>query len=367
MGWLVDRLTPYKQEQPRWHDLAVALETYWDTYQTPAVERIEHMRSVFTADNEDLEMLLKEAGVQFEVAIPVVRDNLAFAYSWRAYEIHRKDRQETIEQILKRDYSGVFVRWEALFAPKSRPYGDVFFAESELAYYNLAPEDVHRTYRGKVMANLTGLNAIGVRKEVFRENVRRKLEVLRPAHIVYSGEMFFQVFRAEVEPISVAIGGAQSQSHSHVLLALSPYRYDDVGADEQRLDHQTLGFAHQGGHAQRAEFWPAQPWQLDLGLPGVEGDARSRAGMLSINANSSYLLSNFTLRAKFKKGDKLLSDTIGDVSFTLSAPVSASAGSQKVTRHVPALASWPATKGPRLDDVPADFCPLDMTYEVTNG
>lgn len=367
MGWLVDRLTPYKQSQPRWHDLAVALETYWDTYQTPAVERIEQMRSVFTANNEDLEMLLREAGVQFEVAIPVVRDNLAFAYSWRAYEIHRKDRQETIEQILKRDYSGVFVRWEPLFAPKHLPYGEMFLAESELASYGLTLDDVHRTYRGKVMANLTGLNAIGVRKDEFRASVGRKIEVLRPAHIVYDGEMFFQVFRAEVEPFNAVNGASLSRSHSHLLLALSPYRYDEVGADEQCLDHQPLGSSHQGGLAHRTDFWPSQPWRLDLELPGVEGDTAERAGLLKAESRTIYPLGDFTLETTFKTGNKLLSDTIGNSLYTLTAPAYASAAAHKAKRHAPATTIRPIAKGPRLDDVAADFCPLDMTYEVTNG
>lgn len=472
MGWLVDRLTPYKQAQPRWHDLALALEAYWDTYQTPAVERIEQMRSVFTANNEDVEMLLREAGVQFEVAIPVVRDNLAFAYSWRAYEIHRKDRHETIEQILRRDYSGTYVRWESLYAPKSQPYGHAFLTEGELETHGLTLDDVHRTYRGKVIANLTGLNAQGVRKEEFRASVSRKIEVLRPAHIVYDGEMFFQVFRAEFEPIVAVNAARRSKSHTHLFLSLDPSRYDEVPADAKCLDYQPIGtlrslagathhvevwpaglpwrldmgstidghywplpgvegsrtkrtgtlgsktgkaspmgtftsrvifktddallmgaVSHrevvlsasaeaQASNAKRAahsvEAWPTGlPWRLDMGsmtdghyqaLPGVEGDQTKRVGTLSGKAGKSSLLGNFTSQVTFRAGNTLLSDTIGNRKVAFSVRAEAQANNAKARQCAPAKTVRQPAIGPRFDDVPADFSPLDMNYEVvTDG
>lgn len=288
MGWLVDRLTPYKQQQPRWHDLAVALETYWDTYQTPAVERIEHMRSVFTADNEDLEMLLKEAGVQFEVAIPIVRDNLAFAYSWRAYEIHRKDRQSTLEQILRRDYSGVFVRWLPLYAPKHLPYGSLFLSEQDLRFSSYTRDDVYQTYRGAVQVNLSGLQLAGVSAGEFSTAVRRKLDALRPAHIVYEGEYYFQAFRAEIELLARNGQRTLSRRAARLLFSLRTL-FDDTPADESPCDVVPLQsrFISQG---QGGITWAAMPlWRLDAGsfidedywpLPGIEGEQRSPAGQL---------------------------------------------------------------------------------------
>jgi len=379
MSWLLERLTPYKQSQPRWADLARALETYWDTYNAPALDRIEAMRSVFSADEEDIRALLDEAGIKFEVAVPLVRENRAFAYAWRAYEVHRKDRQATLEQILARDYSGTFVRWMPLYAPRNLPYGDMFLAEPEVTAMGMTRADVHDTYRGKVAANLTGLTASGIRKEAFRSAVRRKVETLRPAHIVYDGEMFFQVFRAEIDPFQSGSTTRKSASHTHLMLALSPYRFDDLAADVAILDHQPLGtLRHKDGRRHHVEAWPAgQPWSLDAGstvdgdylpLPGIEGDSRSRVGSLGKGASQSFLTGKITLKATAETAFSLPFDTLINHSFTLAASASAETNRDTVARSAPAATRRAAISGgPRMDDVPADFAPLDMIYEAAHG
>lgn len=289
MGWLVERLTPYKQDQRRWYDLAVALEQYWDTYNTPALERIEQMRSVFTADDEDVESLLREAGVQFEVAIPIVRDNLAFAYSWRAYEIHRKDRHETLEQILRRDYSGVFIRWLPLYAPKDVPYGERFLTEQEIEFSEYSRDDLYQTYRGAVQVNLSGLQINGVSAEGFAAAVRRKLDVLRPAHIVYDGEYFFQAFRAEFEVWLRNGGNHHGWRAGRLLFSMLPL-FDDIPADDIALDKHPVSSAHLTRWMAPAAPWREMPlWGLDAGshadgtywpLPGIEGERHHPAGTL---------------------------------------------------------------------------------------
>lgn len=376
MSWLVDRLTPYKQSEERWRDLARALEEYWDTYSAPALERIEQMRSVFTAHDEDIEMMLSEAGIRFEVAVPLVRNHLAFAYTWRAYEIHRKDRQGTLEQILARDYAGAVVRWMPLFAPRDAPYGTSFLSSLELEWTGVSRSDVHHTYRGKVLANLTGLTARGIRKDGFRAAVRRKIDALRPAHIVYDGEMFFQVFLAEMGAVLATNAVSSSRSHTHLLLALSPYRFDELPADTQRLDHQPFGsLRHESARSHALQAWDMEkPWRLDMGsldggeylpLGGIEGDELSRCGSLGAHRETASFLGRVTLQATFLTGFSLPFVTRANRSFTIPASASADACQGRVAQGAPARTFRPATpKGPRLDDVPADFAPLDMTYEV---
>lgn len=235
MGWLVDRLTPYKQSQPRWVDLARALEDYWDTYNTPALDRIEQMRSVFTAHGEDVEKLLSEAGIQFEVAVPLIDSNRAFAYAWRGYEIHRKDNAEVLASVLARDFSGLDVRWEPLLAPKDMPYGvGRMLTAYEIELIGADRADYYRTYRGVVMANLSGIRSVGYDTAGFSEVIARKVDALRPAHVVHEGEMFFQVFRAEIAPELDHVRGFESVGM--LAMGFRRYCFDTTPADEVTLD-----------------------------------------------------------------------------------------------------------------------------------
>lgn len=289
MGWLVDRLTPYKQSQPRWHDLAVALETYWDTYNTPAIERIEQMRSVFTAHNEDVEALLSEAGVQFEVGLPIIDGNRAFAYAWRSYEIHRKDNAAVLGQVLSRDFSGLDVRWEPLFAPKSLPYGEgELLTKHDIELMGLDRTAYFRTYRGVVLANLSGIHSVGYDTEGFSEAVGRKVDALRPAHVVHEGEYFFSVFRVLIE-LSMRLY-KHSENIQPYWFGLGTRYLDDDATDGEHLDQRpliTLRDTKVLSHALLS--WAMPKWGLDIGeevdgaywgLHGCEGDDRQVFGVL---------------------------------------------------------------------------------------
>ena len=289
MGWLVDRLTPYKQTQPRWHDLAVALESYWDTYHTPAVERLEQMRSVFTAHAEDIEWLLEEAGVQFEVGIPILQDNRAFAYAWRSYEIHRKDNASVLGQVLSRDFSNLEVRWEPLYAPKNVPYGEgALLMRGEFDLVGANREDYYRTYRGVALTNLSGVYSVGHTPETFQGAVRRKIDALRPAHIVYEGEYFYTVFRALIELLSHGVGERDLIQHATFDLGVKRFDLDNVDGD--RLDRPPFFIEGDRYLVARPIGALAMPdWGLDSGaiidgdywaLRSIEGAPRSMFGVL---------------------------------------------------------------------------------------
>ncbi|MDX5979548.1 hypothetical protein [Vreelandella alkaliphila] len=289
MGWLVDRLTPYKREQPRWHDLAVALETYWDTYNTPALERIEQMRSVFTAHNEDVEALLREAGVQFEVGLPIIDGNRAFAYAWRSYEIHRKDNAAVLGQVLSRDFSGLDVRWEPLLAPKNKPYGHgEFLTLHDIELMGLDRHDYFRTYRGVVMANLPGIHSVGYDTEAFSAAVKRKVDVLRPAHVVHDGEYFFSVFRSLIElPVHLY---RHAENVQPTWFELGARYLDNDAQDGEHLDQSPLeSMRDTNALSKRLLSWEMPAWGLDAGkiidgsywgLIGIEGDKRQAFGVL---------------------------------------------------------------------------------------
>lgn len=242
IDWLRDRLTPYKQKEIRWHDLARALEEYWDAHSTPALERLENLKSVFTSTDTDIEKLLRELGIKFEVALPIFPDNLPFAYAWRLYEIHRKDRADTLAQILRRDFPDVEVLWQPLFARKGVPYGEEFLTEQEAAF--LPSDQIYRTYRGRVLVSQDDLRRTGVDLVEFEKTCKRKMEVLRPAHIVYDDVTFFRATAALFCPARIERGCRRTTVSPHYLTFSLIGRYDEVAADVQTTDLEPISSAY---------------------------------------------------------------------------------------------------------------------------
>lgn len=242
--WLWERLTPYKQEEQRWADLAVAIEEFWDTHHQPHLQRIADLRSVFDAHRDDVSRMMTEAGIQFEVGIPLVESNRAFAFAWRAYEIHHKDHAETLTQVLSRDFSGAEVRWEPLMAPRGQPYGEGYMmTEHEIDLLGLDSDDYHRTYRGVITANLTGVLAVLGNKAEFERVTNKKVQSLRPAHIVHDGNRFYQMTRSDLGP-DVSFNGRHHEFSSTLLVGAGQQKaFDYMPLDEVALDEDPLQHA----------------------------------------------------------------------------------------------------------------------------
>lgn len=368
--WLEKRLTPYKQEQPRWRDLAVALQEYWDLYNTPHLERLENLRSVFTAHDEDIETLMREAGIQFEVALPVMQDNRSLAYAWRSYEVHRKDRKHVIEGILSRDYSNLFVRWMPLFAPKDLEYGHRFLSPMEFELYNYTMDDMYQTYRGILVTNLTHLYQHGSDKYDFGAAAQRKMDILRPAHITYEGALYFQVFKAEF-PIIIE----NAATHELITMPLpwcNPRQFDRVPADERILDGGCFSYPHGTINTIRyvsepMDIWPFdKPWSLDAGsyadgfywsLYGHEKDKRRRFGGLGSRSDSFFInpdkieavLANKSAKERLSGNIFSLIRRFDDLPADLGALDLGGLGADIKSDKVSRLDAWPFDKAWSLD------------------
>lgn len=281
-------MTPAQEKSERWTDLAKAIESYWNLYAEPSADAEERARSVFTADDADVDLKLSELGTKFEVALPITPSSKAMAYTMRAYEIHRKDNQDTLEIILQRDFAGAAIKWLPLSAPKDLPYGYMFFSAMDFPWLdqNYPLENLWQTSRGAVAVDSSAALYYGFTRREIEDAIRRKLTELRPAHIVFDGIKFFSIHVIPVEPVEIDQGLNISVAHFPAIDAdpFLPFRFDDNRLDDWKLDWFTpLSIGRREIVTRHAPVAMASRfhWRLDMGwevggkwvgVPGIEAD-----------------------------------------------------------------------------------------------
>lgn len=202
-NWLVKRLSPNRAKNERWVELTESIQQFWDEEFEPHIDSYERLRSIFTADEEGIDQRLAELGSKFEVALPILPSSKAIAYSLRAYEIHRKDRRVSIEEMLQRDFKGAVIKWLPLFAVVGEDYGTRFLTEIEVSQSGLSADQVYRTNRGKTLVNAPAAHESGYSNLEIQLAVERKLKQVKPAHIVYDGVQFISIFVIPVKPVKI--------------------------------------------------------------------------------------------------------------------------------------------------------------------
>ncbi|WP_163836780.1 hypothetical protein [Spartinivicinus ruber] len=231
--WLVNRLTASKQSSERWVQLAQALETFWDEQFTPAIERVENSRSIFTASPEDLEKALADMGSFFDVFMPIAETNKPLAIAWRRDELHYKDTSLPVQSILARNFSGLNTRWEPLYAKDAAAYQQrLFYSADEVHDLGHELDDYFLTSRGRLWVDLRHLRLLQVSRTEFETIVRQEIEKIRPTHIVYEGELFQLSIHFKAKPDRLLIETQKTERTAHL-----PYQ-DQIKAP--RLDWQTF-------------------------------------------------------------------------------------------------------------------------------
>lgn len=285
--WLSKRLTPAKAKNERLTELFEVVEGMWDKSVEPFSVEIDSARSIFTASDREVDIRLSEMGRAFEVALPAPAGSKALAFVQRRSEIHRKNYEGKLNDILGRDFGGVIIRWLPIYAEKSKPYGTSFHNEVTLKDSDLKPHEIYMTSRGRTLVNLSDAYAKGLTRAQISAAIKRKMDALRPAHIVYDGEFFITIFKFIVEDIifqdfAPRIARTRNIFDLEVNSIIKAYRFDDIAADEMRLDRapiQTIQSVRTVAIF-NAERLARMPWRLDLGfcvggqfvsVPGVEG------------------------------------------------------------------------------------------------
>lgn len=372
-NWLTSRLTPANAQSERWTDLAKAVEAFWDQNFEPSMDAFERSRSVFTADDADITLKLAERGKKFEVALPITPSSMAMAYAMRSYEIHQKDHQDALEIVLQRDFGNVVIRWMPLKAPIALPYGELFITDVENQWIGIPESELWQTSRAKVLVDTSAALAFGLDRPAVAAALQRKLDELRPAHIVYDGMLFISWFPIEVAPVVPGAGPRISRARFATVDAdpLLAFRLDDFRLDDFQLDWfspLSLGRSQTGTHMAPARVPFRFPWRLDMGweigghfraIPGTEGDTVEPLYMLGAESETQDKIAVFP--TDFSAGpvestQVHLFETLGDVALERGTGSVTTLSSPFVSDLSP-LADMPS-----LDDVPLDFAPLDLRY-----
>ncbi len=234
--WLKKRLSPAKRDEPRWIELAEALQSMWETYFDPAYSAMLDMRSIYTASPNDLKRRIREMGEYFSPDYPTEFDQ-PLAVAWRKSELERKSTEYILSSTFKRNFSGLAIDWVPLYAKKSEPYGAAWYQESEIegdasSYY--------LTSRGKVRVDLAIIyTEKDYTKGEFKAVVDRLVRRLKPLHIVYQGLHFTATVNVPTVYFSASGGYSRREAEGHAQFLSSSLHFDDIAADVRQLDYMS--------------------------------------------------------------------------------------------------------------------------------
>jgi len=184
IDWLKKRLSPVKDDTPRWLQFSEAIQELWETYFDPASDRMKRAKSIYTADSVDMQREIGGLGDFFQ-AIPEEED-MAIAVAWRKLELLFKDREYIIVSTFARKFLGLPVTWMPLWAKKSEDYGVAYYPQDEVSNF----DDYYLTSRGKLTVNIDEMTARGISIDDFVAHVDARLDTIKPLHILYEGTIY---------------------------------------------------------------------------------------------------------------------------------------------------------------------------------
>lgn len=202
-NWLVDRLTKARAGEPIWKDFAQALQDLINNHAEEYITRLRRKVSLFDADKRDLDQILRELGDFFALG-NVEDENLPIVIMQRQDQIHQKKTIYPLVNTLVREFNGIKVTWEALYAPVDQeryPYGTKFVIEREIAEEAIPRDEWFMTSRGVIRVPMLevrrafdgGSDADAAVSE-FEELLKSVIYPLIPLRIVCDGQQYFLSF-----------------------------------------------------------------------------------------------------------------------------------------------------------------------------
>lgn len=211
-GWFKNQLTSAKKDADMWAGLADAIQSLVADVVDPYLKRISDRKSIFTMSNTDLETSINELGEFFTILASDASSEQMLLLQ-RKDEIHFKGTSRPITQTFYREFNGVPITWQPLYAPVdtvSYAYGTVLIPGDQLATVSNNYGDLFLTSRGVISIGLNDLldliatgTATGDTQEEITEAALTKfkqvVKPLLPCHIVFDGlSLYLKVSLAEV-------------------------------------------------------------------------------------------------------------------------------------------------------------------------
>ncbi|QCR38730.1 phage tail protein [Nissabacter sp. SGAir0207] len=200
-GWFKNRLTKAKQNSVMQSGFADIVETLFIDAVEPYLERLTERKSFFSMTDEDLDTRISEMGQFFTIRASDASSK-PMLLQQRLDEIHFKGTQRPIIQTFYREFHGVPITWQPIYAPINQekyPYGTVLVSEDNLESVGSNYGEMFLTSRGVVSISyqeLTDLITIGNNPDITTvaqvtqaalTKFKQVVVPLLPLHVVFGG------------------------------------------------------------------------------------------------------------------------------------------------------------------------------------
>jgi len=186
------KLTEALKQSTAWRDLADSLEKLNAKCLEPTLDRLKGMTNVFTMHPDDLQVLFDEMGSFFSVGLTEDED-IPLLLQQRTDEIHFKGYEYPLKKTFAREFLGVPLSWEQLYAPKDLvnfPYGSKFLLKRDIVRDGSDLNDYFQTYRAVIFTRLDRVqSAFGI--DEFERLLSRVAIPLVPTHIAFDGQQYY--------------------------------------------------------------------------------------------------------------------------------------------------------------------------------
>lgn len=198
-GWFKNQLTPSKRVSEMYGSLADIIQDIFEEVVEPILSRISARKSFFTMADEDLDTRIGEMGKFFTIRVSDASSK-PMLLQQRLDEIHFKGTAQPITQTFYREFNGIPVTWQPLFAPvdvEKYPYGSQLIAENDLNSIGESFGELFMTSRGVISVSIVDLQKLililGEAKtteeltEIALNKFKQVVKPLLPLHIVFDG------------------------------------------------------------------------------------------------------------------------------------------------------------------------------------
>lgn len=198
--WLKKQLTDNKKSSGMWNGLAEILQKIFSQHVDPVLARISARRSIFTMAEEDIETRVNELGSFFTIRSSDA-SSVPMLLMQRLDEVHFKGTTRPITQTFYREFNGIPISWQPLYAPANvsrYPYGSILVSAETLEKFGDAYGEMFMTSRGVISISINDLAAL-IAQDVTGELTQDKVTAealtkfkqvvvpLLPLHIVFDG------------------------------------------------------------------------------------------------------------------------------------------------------------------------------------
>ncbi|MDR9909452.1 hypothetical protein [Enterobacter hormaechei] len=291
-SWFKNRLTSAKQESVLYSSLADVVQSLVGSFVEPWLSRITNRKSIFSMDAADLATRTDELG-QFFTIRTENSSSVPMLLQQRLDEIHFKGTDRPINQTIYREFDGIRVNWEPLYAPvdlEKYPYGTVLITKSTLESTGGIYGDMFLTSRGMISVSINDLtesvagegevDSPGMDQSAITEAVLTKfnqfVRPLLPLHIVFDGlSLYISVYADEAAETFTLISVSDTDKafawseHEDavtsfaVITAISPVTAEPGGVkdftsitfDREKADGGILDYIEKGLFDDRIDVW----------------------------------------------------------------------------------------------------------------